>query len=604
MSAQPTKNAIVYNPDALRSGRPPVISMLSFVRLLQQRYQALIDAATPSDKARADSLSSLLISLEFAESVLEKTEWLATHPQHPLHVAIVGPTQAGKSSVINWLAGKTLAEASPLAGFTVHPQGFALTTDNAELDGLDAFFHGYQRMNRDALDHQQLDAYSLEPAPSNGGTLRNTVLWDTPDFDSVQSGEYRNGVLRIAALADVVILVVSKDKYADLSVWEFMRLLGSLAQPTLIILNKTDPNPGVTLLASLEDKWRSFRSDPVPPIVPIPYLSDSSGMSTLAEQHHQAMTSLQAGLAKVRRAEYPQAAQRLLKTHWPQWTAPIVLEHRLAGEWQERLDRVVSECMERYQRNYLDHPNHYATFQRALAELLTLLEIPGIGTALLQARRLVTWPVRQLGKLGKMAAGQEQGLDGGESAILHQLAEHALVRIGEELLLNSSNDPLEQRWWTSINQQVIRQRERVMTQFDAATQAYIRGFQPEIEKTAHALYDHLQEHPLVLNSLRATRVTTDAAALAVALHTGGIGVQDFVIAPAMLSVTSLLTESALGRYMNKSAEQLKSQQKKAVTQLFAIAIREPLANLPEHLDPSSRVGITAETLNQASLELR
>ena len=604
MSAQPTKNAIVYNPDALRSGRPPVISMLSFVRLLQQRYQALIGAATPSDKARADSLSSLLISLEFAESVLEKTEWLATHPQHPLHVAIVGPTQAGKSSVINWLAGKTLAEASPLAGFTVHPQGFALTTDNAELDGLDAFFHGYQRVARDALDHRQLDVYSLEPAPSNSGTLRNTVLWDTPDFDSVQSGEYRNGVLRIAALADVVILVVSKDKYADLSVWEFMRLLGSLAQPTLIILNKTDPHPGVTLLASLEDKWRSFRSDPVPPIVPIPYLSDSSGMSTLAEQHHQAMTSLQGALTKVRRAEYPQAAQRLLKTHWPQWTAPIVLEHRLAGEWQERLDRVVSECMERYQRNYLDHPNHYATFQRALAELLTLLEIPGIGTALLQARRLVTWPVRQLGKLGKMAAGQEQGLDGGESAILHQLAEHALVRIGEELLLNSSNDPLEQRWWTSINQQVIRQRERVMTQFDAATQAYIRGFQPEIEKTAHALYDHLQEHPLVLNSLRATRVTTDAAALAVALHTGGIGVQDFVIAPAMLSVTSLLTESALGRYMNKSAEQLKTQQKKAVTQLFAIAIREPLAHLPEQLDSSSRVGITAETLNQASLELR
>jgi len=604
MNAQATKNAIVYNPDAFCSGRPPVNFMLSFVRSLQQRYQALIDAAAPSDKARADSLSSLLISLEFAEGVLEKAEWFAAHPQHPLHVAIVGPTQAGKSSVINWLAGTTLAEASPLAGFTVHPQGFALTASSAELDGLDAFFHGYQRVSREALDHQQLNAYSLEPAPSNSGTLSNTVLWDTPDFDSVQSGEYRNGVLRIAALADVVILVVSKDKYADLSVWEFMRLLGPLAQPTLIILNKTDPHPGVTLLASLEDKWRSFRSDPVPPIVPIPYLSDSSGMSTLAEQHHQALTSLQAALAKVRRAEYPQAAQRLLRSHWPQWTAPIVLEHRLIGEWQERLDHVVLECMERYQRNYLDHPNHYATFQRALAELLTLLEIPGIGNALLQARRLVTWPVRQLGKLGKMAAGQEQGLDGGESAILHQLAEHALVRIGEELLLNSSNDPLEQRWWTSINQQVVRQRERVMTQFDAATQAYIRGFQPEIEKTAHGLYDHLQDHPLVLNSLRATRVTTDAAALAVALHTGGIGVQDFVIAPAMLSVTSLLTESALGRYMNKSAEHLKTQQKKAVTQLFAIAIREPLANLPEQLDSSGLVGITADTLNQASLELR
>jgi hypothetical protein len=150
----------------------------------------------------------------------------------------------------------------------------------------------------------------------------------------------------------------------------------------------------------------------------------------------------------------------------------------------------------------------------------------------------------------------------------------------------------------------MRQRGQILTQFDEATHAYVDNFQPEIDKTAHGLYEHLQEHPMVLNSLRATRVTTDAAALAIALHTGGIGVQDFVIAPAMLSVTTLLTESALGQFMNKSAERLKNRQREAVERLFNAAIHDRLASVPDQVDPACRVGIPPEILNQATAELR
>ena len=600
------KNAIVYNPASFKDGVSSAISMLSFLRLLRQRYQALVDTSSPSDHVRAQGLSPLLTSLEFAEAVLEKVEWIGQRPQHPIHIAVVGPTQAGKSSVINWLASTPLAEASPLAGFTVHPQGFVLSQETAQLDALDGYFHGYQRLGRDHLDHRQLNAFSLELASNNElpAALRHTILWDTPDFDSVQSREYQNAVLRVVGLADLIVLVVSKDKYADLSVWEFMRLLEPVTQPTLLLLNKTDADSRSTLLRSVEDKWRSFRSDPVPPIIPIPYLNDPSDLAGLNELHDQAMSTLKAAFGRVDRARYPQAAQRLIKTHWSAWTAPVVLEHRLNAEWNQRLDRVVNECMERYQRDYLDHPNHYETFQRALAELLTLLEVPGIGNALMHARRLVTWPVRQITKLGRLATGQSTHADGGESAMLHQIAEHALVQISEDLLLNGSPDPVEQRWWGGLSQQVMRLRGQIMARFDEATHAYVEDFQPEIDKTAHGLYEHLQEQPMVLNSLRATRMTTDAAALAVALHTGGIGVQDFVIAPAMLSVTSLLAESALGRYMNKSAERLKNRQQEAVEQLFNVAIRLPLSSVPDQVDPSSRIGIPPETLEQAAIELR
>jgi hypothetical protein len=308
-------------------------------------------------------------------------------------------------------------------------------------------------------------------------------------------------------------------------------------------------------------------------------------------------------LAAVQRQTYPEQARRLLKTHWPAWSAPLLTEHRLQQEWQNRLDAVIEECVARYQRDYLDHPVHYETFQRALAELLTLLEIPGLGGALQTARQVITWPVRQLGKLGRMATGKAAQVEGEEPAILHQIAEHALIRISEGLLFDPTTDPFERRWLGLINQRLTEQRARLIADFDEATRASIEGFQPEIDKTARGLYEHLQEHPMVLNSLRATRVTTDAAALAMALHTGGIGVQDIVIAPAMLAVTSLLAESALGRYMEKAAAQLRQRQKDSVASLLNRALREQLAPIPEQIDPGLRLGIPAESLAAAASQL-
>ncbi|MGI2326232.1 GTP-binding protein, partial [Methylococcus sp. S1B] len=60
--------------------------------------------------------------------------------------------------------------------------------------------------------------------------------------------------------------------------------------------------------------------------------------------------------------------------------------------------RAIGSARRLYRRDYLDHPPHYETFQRALAELLTLLESPGVARVLTQMRRIMTWPVRQHGR--------------------------------------------------------------------------------------------------------------------------------------------------------------------------------------------------------------
>src|SRR3954452_12709828 len=42
----------------------------------------------------------------------------------PLHVAVVGGAGAGKSTVVNFIAGAVVAESNPQAGYTRHPTAF------------------------------------------------------------------------------------------------------------------------------------------------------------------------------------------------------------------------------------------------------------------------------------------------------------------------------------------------------------------------------------------------------------------------------------------------------------------------------------------------
>ena len=47
--------------------------------------------------------------------------YLEDQPAKPLHIAVVGGAGAGKSTIVNFLAGAVVAESNPQAGFTRHP---------------------------------------------------------------------------------------------------------------------------------------------------------------------------------------------------------------------------------------------------------------------------------------------------------------------------------------------------------------------------------------------------------------------------------------------------------------------------------------------------
>jgi len=570
--------------------------MLEFIQLLIQRYQAVLEQR---QKASDRSLFRQRIDqLTLAEAFVRKGQILGQMDGLPVQIAVIGPTQVGKSSVVNVLLGCQTAGVSPLAGYTVHPQGFCHNLPISECSGLQRYFGRFQCIPQQDLDKNRHDCYSLSPASNGSGLLPPCVLWDTPDFDSIDSGAYREGVFRVLALADAIILVVSKEKYADQSVWEMMSVLEPLHQPTLICLNKLAEGSEQVLLPSLQDKWEKARKDGFPDVVCLNY-QKLAGIPVWPD----GARSLPGRLARrPDRKQHPRFEQQLLQKHWRQWLQPVLEEHRSITDWEALVDNAVKQALAHYERDYLNHPQHYETFQQALAELLALLEIPGLAGFLTGVRKALTWPVRQMMKLGRKRLHITDSSQ--EVAILNQIAEHALIELNE-ILLDNQGQWQQSGWWQDLAGLLRKQKQTMLRQFSLAAKEYHLDFQHEVEQAAHSLYLKLQEQPVALNSLRATRVTADAAVIALTLHTGGIGVQDLVIAPAMLSLTSLLAESAIGGYVHNVEARLKRRQLATVRQtLFVDGIRKQLLALPGQLSALAHFNISVAQLNAAEQQLK
>ncbi|MGR9086240.1 MAG: GTP-binding protein, partial [Gammaproteobacteria bacterium] len=456
----------------------------------------------------------------------------------------------------------------------------------------------FQQLHPSQLSRERHDCYSLTESSAVSERLPPCVLWDTPDFDSIDSSTYREGVIRTIALADVIVLVVSKEKYADQSVWDVMSVLETLHQPVVICLNKLVEGSESLIVHSLKEKWSLSRQDAFPDVVSLLYRKQS-GLPAWPEPE----TGLMIRLAdKVSLKKHARHEQDMLQSWWSSWVEPVNEEHQALAEWSARVQSSVRQALDHYQRDYLNHPHHYETFQCALAELLTLLEIPGLAGLLTNTRKILTWPVKQLMRLGRKRIDLSDSSY--EIALLNQIAEHALIQMADHLLEKAS-ETKQRAWWKDLGVLLRSQRQAVLQDFDQAARLYHASFQQDVESAAHRLYHKLQEQPLVLNSLRATRATTDAAVIALALHTGGVGIHDLVIAPSMLTITSLLTESAIGGYMRKIEAELKMQQLNQVREsLFVGILSSRILDLPGQLSALTHFNIPPEQLRAAENHLK
>ncbi len=613
----------VIIPDVTRSPHIPASDSAATRSAIAGLIAALLRApdVPPSgspgdDQPPGDAQIRRRTGLQLAAAALRDLDGLAAGPR-PLQVAVVGPTQAGKSTVVNLLLGRAAAEASPLAGFTVHPTGFALNAPDPQPAWAEAFFAGWERLPAAALSRERLDCYALEAVSAVAGLPDGAVVWDTPDFDSLQAHSYRRGVLDVAALADVVVLVLSKEKYSDLSVWRFLQLLRPLlrppgGRPLLVCLNKVNADTEAAITRSLRARFAELYGDG--DAVDIVALPHDPALAMLQAHDPAPAARLRAALAGLLaaadRGDRAAGVRRLLAAHWEEWTAPVVDELEAARAWHGAVEEAGRQALADYRREFLEHPQRFDTFRRAVAELLLLMEVPVLAQSLARIRQALTWPARQLfGRLRGLArAGR--GADGGdadlpaEERVLRDLFEQQLTALARDALRRAEPQLPGAAYWLALSRRLAGDHAALLEDFAAAAHRHHQAFQPEIEAAAHRLYATLQEKPALLNALRAARVTTDAAAVALAVKTAGLGVNDLLFAPAMVALTSMLTEGAVGGYMNRVARELRERQYAAVAaQVFEAVVGPRLRDLGAGLEAPGLLGIDEAQYRAATAAL-
>lgn len=600
------------------AGEPtsPAAAVHGFIRALLPGYQAARAGVAPLADASADQRVTELLLAEAA--VRYACLGSGRTRRRPRQVAVLGPTQTGKSTVVNSILGAPLAEVSPLAGFTIHPQGFPVHTDDSDPPWAAELFPGWHRADpaRFSREDEDLECYALSPpvgvgSPSNG--LPPCVIWDTPDFDSLAAHSYRRGVLEVAALADAHVLVLSKEKYADLSVWRMLRLLEPLGRPLIVCLNKLTPDAADAISASLERRLAEIGGDLVrAPIITFEYQvgSEASPHSTGLPGAAQLRQRIAQELARTPPERQVTGLQVFVRQHWPDWVAPLEVELEALRAWAGRVDAALDEATESYRRDFLDHPQRFDTFRRATVELLHLLELPGFAGVLGQVRHVLSWPARRLFAARQTWTARWRRRDaiphglGSEEIVIFQLIEKLLTSLERDAARRSDPATPGHAVWRALARRLERRQDELRSAFQHAARQQRDDFAPVIQATASQLYASLQKKPAMLNTLRAARATTDVAAIAVALKTGGLGLNDLLFAPAMFALASMMTEGALGSYMTHVANQLKKRQLEHVrAELIRGVFARELHALAADLEGAGLFGISPEQLQQATQAL-
>ncbi len=160
--------------------------------------------------------------------------------QEPLLVvAIVGGTNIGKSVLFNQLAGQVASAVSPLAAGTKHPVCLA-PPGMADPALLAEVFQGFRlrpwQSAEEALQEADEDRLFWRAGRNVPPKL---LLIDAPDVDSDVRVNWRRA-RAIRQAADVLVGVLTQQKYNDAAVKQFFREAAEADKPVIVIFNQCD----------------------------------------------------------------------------------------------------------------------------------------------------------------------------------------------------------------------------------------------------------------------------------------------------------------------------------------------------------------------------
>jgi energy-coupling factor transporter ATP-binding protein EcfA2 len=140
----------------------------------------------------------------------------------PLLVMLLGPTGAGKSSLLNTIAGAEVSKVGVLRPTTTDAVLYASVSDADRIVASG-------RLGAVAKDRLRRAA---APATADG-----VAVIDAPDIDSIERDNRELADVLVEA-CDLCVFVTTATRYADLVPWEVLRRVRERGLPLLVVLNR------------------------------------------------------------------------------------------------------------------------------------------------------------------------------------------------------------------------------------------------------------------------------------------------------------------------------------------------------------------------------
>ncbi len=182
-------------------------------------------------------------------------------PDYPLIVSLMGGTGTGKSTIFNSLVGRPLSRTGSRRPCTHRALIVLPENPSHREDDWKSLFSSLSLKTEEIADFAYHDHLHCP----------GSILVDTPDFDSVELSN-RDIAELFFVVSDVLILVTSQEKYADMINMDMRQKALSWVKKTVLALNK------VTSEAAFEDfraqcpgeqdVVRINRIDPPPELIP------------------------------------------------------------------------------------------------------------------------------------------------------------------------------------------------------------------------------------------------------------------------------------------------------------------------------------------------
>ena len=180
----------------------------------------------------------------------------------PLIVAIAGGTNIGKSTVFNHLAQDNASGITPCASGTKYPVCLvpAQWADEALLQKLfDGFVVKPWSDSAAPLEEHEEDVLYWRLGENVPPQL---ILLDTPDIDSTNKANWRRAE-KIRQIADVLIAVLTKQKYNDAACVDFFRQAAKSGKMFILLFNQFDREDVSYLQSMIGEIVKNIEQPPI-----------------------------------------------------------------------------------------------------------------------------------------------------------------------------------------------------------------------------------------------------------------------------------------------------------------------------------------------------